>query len=218
MHLAHSMPQAWAVHELSITLLMWLGMAVAMMLPTAAPAIRAFAGIAASGRDVQWRSGPVGAFVGGYLAIWAGFGLLATAAQWTLAALARRAPAPHLANSPALAGCLLVVAGLYQFSALKARCLSQCRSPLAFFLARWRPGIRGAFELGLRHGLHCLGCCWALMALMLIGGAMNLAWTALLTGLLLAEKIAPAGPKIGRGVGLGLIGWGGALLAVAARA
>jgi predicted metal-binding membrane protein len=217
MHLAHSVPQVFGLHELAFTLLMWLGMLVAMMLPAAAPAIRAFAGIAAQRGAASYRGGPLGAFVSGYLAVWAGFGLLATAAQWVLAMLAQQAPDLHAEGSPALAGGLLVVAGLYQFSALKARCLRQCRSPLAFFLAHWRAGVRGAFELGQRHGLHCLGCCWALMALMLIGGAMNLAWMALLTALLLAEKFAPAGPLIGRVVGLGLVGWGGVLLATAIR-
>jgi predicted metal-binding membrane protein len=218
MHLAHPAPDASNLHEFGFTVLMWLGMSVAMMLPAATPAIRAFAGLAAIRSDKERRSGPLGAFVGGYLAVWAVFGLLAASAQWLLASLAQRATALHAGGSTPLAGVLLVVAGLYQFSALKTSCLKKCRSPLAYFLAHWRAGARGAFELGQRHGLHCLGCCWALMALMLIGGAMSLSWAALLTALLLAEKIAPAGPLIGRTVGLGLVGWGGALLAIAARA
>jgi len=216
-HAGHAAPHAWAVRDFSVTLLMWLSMSVAMMLPAAAPALRAYAGLAAGGSAGEGRAGPLGAFAGGYLAVWAGFSLVAMMAQWALASLAQRTPGlPGAGGGPLLAGGLLVAAGLYQFSALKAQCLAKCRSPVAFFLAHWRAGVRGAIALGWRHGVHCLGCCWALMALMLIGGAMNLGWTALLTALLLAEKIAPAGPFISRIVGLGLIGWGGALLAAAA--
>lgn len=218
MHAGHLAPHASGQGDFSVMLLMWLCMSIAMMLPAAAPAIRAFAGVAASAANVRHRSGLLGAFIGGYLAIWAGFSLLATVAEWLLSRHAQDVPALQAGASSPLAGFLLVTAGVYQFSALKSRCLSKCRSPLAFFLAHWRAGICGAFGLGRRHGVHCLGCCWALMTLMLIGGAMNLGWTALLAAVLLIEKIAPAGPVIGRAVGLGLVGWGGALLAAAARA
>jgi predicted metal-binding membrane protein len=117
------------------------------------------------------------------------------------------------ANNPWFGGALLVGAGLYQFSALKDLCLTQCRSPLAFFLTHWRDGTRGALYLGVRHGIHCVGCCWALMALMLVAGAMNITWTAVLTALMLAEKMLPGGRVVGRVVGVGLFIWGGALLA-----
>ncbi len=198
-----------------LIVLMWLSMTVAMMLPVAAPAILAFAGITGNEAPGSQRSAPLAAFVGGYLVVWAGFALLASALQWILAALAPRVPALQVHGSSAFAGALLVAAGLYQFSTLKSRCLSQCRSPLAFFLAHWRDGMRGAFDLGRRHGIHCLGCCWALMALMLIGGAMSLAWTAALAALLLTEKLAPRGAMLGRVAGAGLVCWGGALVIVA---
>jgi len=217
MHSTHAVAHAFAARDLAVALSMWIGMSAAMMLPAAVPAMRAFARIAAKRDDAERPSGPLGAFVSGYLGIWVAFGLLATAAQWLLGLLPHGAPAAHAGGSTTLAGLLLVVAGLYQFSALKTNCLTECRSPLAFFLAHWRAGFRGAFALGQRHGLHCLGCCWALMSLMLIGGAMSLKWTALLTALVLAEKVAPAGPLIGRAVGLGLVGWGGALLTVAVQ-
>lgn len=213
-HAGHAMADSWGVAQLGVTLLMWLTMSVAMMLPTAAPAILAFADITCgSGRKLA-PAGPLGAFVGGYLTVWAGFAMLATAAQWALAGLANRLPVFH-ASGQAFGGALLVAAGVYQFSALKERCLTQCRSPLAFFLAHWRAGTRGAFHLGQRHGVHCLGCCWALMTLMLIGGAMSLAWTAALAAVMLFEKAAPGGRVFGRAVGAGLIGWGGALLGAA---
>ena len=213
-HGAHAAPHGNA-SGFGLMLMMWLSMTVAMMLPTAAPAILAYAGITGNAVTGSQRPAPLAAFVGGYLVVWAGFGLLASAVQWSLAALAPRAAALQVHGSSALAGGLLVTAGLYQFSALKGRCLARCRSPLAYFLAHWREGVRGAFELGRRHGVHCLGCCWALMALMLIGGAMSLAWTAALAALMLAEKLAPRGALIGRLVGAGLIGWGGALWTVA---
>ena len=207
----HAAPRAWQAVDVGVTLLMWLVMAVAMMLPTAAPAILSFADICRGADRLAPAADRVGAFVGGYLAVWSGFGVLATAAQWALAAAALGTPG-FRAGGPLFGGALLVAAGLYQFSALKDLCLTQCRSPLAFFIAHWREGTRGALYLGLRHGIHCVGCCWALMALMLIGGTMNLAWTATLAVLMLAEKVAPGGRFIGRTVGVGLIAWGGALL------
>ena len=148
MHPAHSVPHAWADHEFAVTLLMWLCMTVAMMLPTATPAIRAFAGIVASDRGPQRQSG-VGAFVGGYLAIWAGFGLLATAAQWSLAALARRVPAPHLDDSPALAGCCS------SWQACTSSPPSR-RAVSASAAVRWRSSSRtGAPVSAVRSGSGC---------------------------------------------------------------
>jgi predicted metal-binding membrane protein len=96
---------------------------------------------------------------------------------------------------------------------LKEACLTGCRSPMGFLMAAWRPGRRGAFVMGLRHGWNCAGCCWATMALMFVLGVMNLLWMAALTALCLIEKIAPAGDRIGRIAGVGFIGWGGWLLA-----
>jgi predicted metal-binding membrane protein len=204
---------AWQAADVGAAFLMWLTMAVAMMLPTAAPAILAFAdlgrGAGQAGRAAH-SAGRLGAFVGGYLMAWWAFGVLATAAQWALAVTARGMPG--LAAGGSVAGTLLLVAGLYQFSSLKDLCLTRCRSPLAFFLAHWREGTRGALYLGLRHGAHCVGCCWALMALMLGVGTMSLGWTAALTALMLAEKVLPGGRLVGRAVGLALIAWGGVLL------
>ena len=213
-HAGHAMARSWGAAQLGVTLAMWLTMSVAMMLPTAAPAILAFADIARGSGRASAPAGLLSAFVGGYLTVWAGFAMLATLTQWALAGLADRLPVFH-AGGQAFGGALLVAAGVYQFSALKERCLTQCRSPLAFFLTHWRAGTRGAFLLGQRHGVHCLGCCWALMTLMLMGGAMCLAWTAALAAVVLFEKAAPAGRFFARAVGAGLIGWGGALLAAA---
>ena len=118
-------------------------------------------------------------------------------------------------TSTALAGALLIAAGLYQWSALKQACLRRCRSPLEFVMTQWREGVRGAFVMGLRHGAYCLGCCWLLMLLLFVGGVMNLSWIAGLALFVLIEKLAPAGHWIGRAAGAGLIAWGVATLATA---
>ncbi len=201
-HALHAAPRAWGGGEVLVALAMWHLMAVAMMLPTAAPAILAFADISRRGSGSAVAR--LAAFVLGYLAAWSLFSVGATAAQWALASATVHTPALQ-AHAPLAAGALLLVAGTYQFSALKDRCLSECRSPLGFFLAHWRDGTAGAAALGLRHGLHCVGCCWALMALMLAAGTMNLAWTAGLTVLMLAEKTLPAGRLVARAAGVALI-------------
>ena len=195
---------AWNPHQAALILCMWLLMAVAMMLPTAAPAILAFADISRAGRPGVPAATRVTGFVGGYLAVWWAFGVLATLAQWALASAAQRIP-DLAAGHPLIGATALMCAGLYQFSTIKDHCLTQCRSPMTFFLAHWREGVRGALELGWRHGMHCVGCCWALMALMLAAGSMNLAWTAALAVVMLAEKVLPAGRSVARIVGVTLI-------------
>jgi len=100
---------------------------------------------------------------------------------------------------------LLLLAGLYQFSPMKAACLARCRSPLAFFLSEWRGGMTGALHMGLKHGLDCLGCCWALMLLAFVGGTMNLIWMALATVLMTLEKLPSFGRPLTKPVGALLI-------------
>jgi predicted metal-binding membrane protein len=111
-----------------------------------------------------------------------------------------------------VAGTVLLLAGLYQLSPLKRACLDQCRSPLAFIMRLSRPGIAGALRLGGAHGLYCLGCCWALMVLLFVGGVMNLAWIAGLSLLVLAEKYAPPALRLRRVLAAGLIGAGAVLM------
>lgn len=201
---------AWTLRDVSTAFVMWLLMAVAMMLPTAIPATVAFADIAKAGaRDLN-ATARVGSFVSGYLLAWWGFGALATAVQWMLASAVRHS-AGFAAQHPLSAGLLVMASGVYQFSALKDYCLTQCRSPLTFFLAHWRDGLRGAVSLGVHHGAHCIGCCWALMALMLLGGTMSLGWTAALSVVMLLEKAIPGGRILSRIVGITLI-VGGAVL------
>jgi predicted metal-binding membrane protein len=153
---------------------------------------------------------PTGAFAAGYLLVWGGFSHFAVALQWGLEAA--RLLSPMLETSERwLGAAFLVAAGLWQLTPLKARCLSQCRSPLSFLMTRWRPGRAGALRMGLEHGLFCLGCCWFLMALLFFGGVMNLFWIAGLALYVLLEKTLPYGHWLGRVAGVALIAGGTAL-------
>jgi predicted metal-binding membrane protein len=118
------------------------------------------------------------------------------------------------ATSPLLAAALLIAAGVFQWTPLKRACLAACRSPLSFLMTGWREGWAGALVMGVRHGAYCLGCCWALMALLFVAGVMNLLWVAAIAVAVLVEKVVPRGDVIGRLVGLALIAAG---IAVAVR-
>jgi predicted metal-binding membrane protein len=162
---------------------MWAAMMIAMMTPSAAPMVFTFSRMSRSGAG----SGVTGAFLLGYLALWTGFSVLAAAAH-TVLDHSRLLSPMGVSTSPVLSAALLIVAGLYQFSPWKSACLSKCRAPLGFLMTEWREGWKGAFVMGLRHGLYCAGCCWLIMALLFVVGIMNLAWIAALTVIVLAEK------------------------------
>ena len=182
-------------------IVMWALMTAAMMAPTAAPTVAAY-------RDLTscHPSAPVGtaAFIGGYLAVWLGFAVLAAVAQYGLAAASLLSP-HGVSIAPWLTAALLVGAGLYQFSTLKAACISKCRSPLGFLMSHWRAGPSGAFSMGLTHGLVCVGCCWALMLLAFVGGAMNLIWMGGAMALMLLEKLPDIGQLLTRPLGIILV-------------
>lgn len=179
----------------------WAVMMIAMMVPSAAPAILLYAKVHRQSLGPP----PTMAFLAGYLICWIGFAALAAALQLGLG--------NATAVGREVAATLLIAAGLYQLSPLKDACLSRCRSPAEFITQHYRPGAWGAARLGLLHGAYCVGCCWLLMALLFVGGVMNLAWVAMLTLLVAAEKLLPGGAWIARIAGLGFIGWGIALLA-----
>jgi predicted metal-binding membrane protein len=201
----------WSAANLLAIWVMWSVMMAAMMLPSALPMILAFVHLAA--RSAEPRRGY--AFVAAYLAVWFAFSALATAAQWAFQVMDWINPM-IVSTSKVLTATLLLIAGVYQFSPLKRVCLASCRTPLAFLLGEWRPGVRGAFAMGVRHGLFCLGCCWALMALLFVGGVMNLAWIAALSIAVAIEKLVPRGELIATILGVALIGVGCAkLLALA---
>ena len=172
---------------------MWVVMSAAMMLPTAIPAFATHDEIA----DSQGTGGGA-RLVAGYVAVWIGFSAIAALLQVTVAD--RAAP-----EGPWFAAALLALAGAYQFSALKHACLSKCRRPLVFFLQHWE---EGPARMGLRLGATCLGCCWALMALGLVGGTMSLGFMALATALMTLEKLS-RGTLVPRAIGLAcLVGAG----------
>jgi predicted metal-binding membrane protein len=199
--------QAWGVADFALTFGMWTVMMVAMMTPSAAPMILMFAGVNRRRREQQVSYVPTSVFLLGYLVVWATFAVLATTAQWGLHDVSLLSPMMAI-TSPVLGGVLLVAAGIYQWTPLKHACLSKCRSPLAFVLNEWREGRWGALLMGLKHGVYCTGCCWSLMALLLVAGVMNLLWVAAIAGFVLLEKVAPAGDRLGQVAGVVLVGWG----------
>lgn len=189
-------------HAFAIHLTAWQAMIVAMMLPTSLPLIRMFA-VAAAGQQHPGRA--TAALLGGYASIWALFGALAFAADTALHAGIEASPALSSVEW-AIGGLTLALAGAYQFSALKDACLRQCRHPGPFLLHHYQRGVRGALALGARHGVFCLGCCWALMLLMFAVGTANLIWMALLTAITVHEKTHPRGRDGVPVTGIALLG------------
>lgn len=200
-------PADWTWGYAALMLLMWWLMMVGMMLPAAAPAILLFSALARSRAGGRGGGLAVTWFCLGYLSLWGSFSLVAVVLQWVLEGATLLGP-EMAASSGLLGAALLVAAGLWQFTAAKAACLTRCRSPIQFLAQAWRPGAAGAWRLGLLHGTHCLGCCWVLMLLLFYGGVMNLWWIAGLTLFVLLEKLAPGGRRIGHLGGLLLIAWG----------
>jgi predicted metal-binding membrane protein len=202
--------QAWGVTDIALIFVMWAVMMVAMMTPSAAPMILMFAGINRRRQKQQVPYVPTSVFFLGYLAVWTAFSVLATVAQWGFHAVSLLSPM-MVSTSPILGGILLLIAGIYQLTPFKHACLSKCRSPLGFVLNEWREGRWGAFLMGIKHGGYCTGCCWSLMALLFVAGVMNLVWVAAIAGLILFEKVAPAGHRVGQAAGILLAGWGALL-------
>jgi predicted metal-binding membrane protein len=194
---AWMMTTNWDALHLALLFAMWAVMMVGMMLPSAAPTLLLYAALARKSDSSGSVALRVYAFAAGYLAIWTLFSLLATTLQRVLAAALVLSPMMEV-QSRAWAGGLLVLAGVYQFTAAKRACLTACRSPVEFITRHWRPGRSGAFRMGLEHGLYCLGCCWALMLLLFVGGVMNLWVIAAITLFVLLEKAAPLGAQAGR--------------------
>ena len=189
------------------TFSMWLAMTAVMMAPEVYPWLRALNRGAAAGGP-----GPATPFLGGYMAVWACFSALAAALHFALVAVAL--PVPSGLHSPALSAAALILAGAFQLTRLKEACLSHCRSPAGFLLSNWRSGPAGHARLGFAHGLHCVGCCWALMALALVVGMADLIWMGLLMAVMVAETTLPFGERLSRPVGVALIAAGVAALAM----
>jgi predicted metal-binding membrane protein len=202
-----TMTSAWTPAYFALMLVMWWVMMLAMMLPSAAPMVLVFATVNRKSRERDRAYVPTGFFAVGYLVAWGGFSLVAVVLQWGLERLALLSPMMQT-TSVYLGAALLTGAGIYQLTPLKQACLRHCRSPIDFIAHHWRKGSSGAFRMGLEHGLFCLGCCWVLMSLLFYSGVMNLWWIGGLAFYVLLEKVAPAGPHLGRYTGALLIVWG----------
>lgn len=189
---------------------MWGAMMVAMMSPSAAPTILLYGRVHRNAAGAS--QPPTAAFLAGYLACWIGFALVAAALQLALERAALASPATMALHGRPAAAALLIAAGIYQLSPLKDACLGRCRSPADFLARNYRPGASGALRVGLLHGAYCVGCCWMLMALLFVGGVMNLVWIAALTLLVAAEKLLPGGNWLARIAGMAMVGWGAVLL------
>jgi predicted metal-binding membrane protein len=180
---------------------MWFGMMAAMMTPAVWPWVAAFHRF--GHRTRAWHTA---VFAAGYLAAWLAYSVVAAGAQLGLQRAGTLDPMRGLA--PVAGAGLLVLAGLYQFAPLKRACLTHCRNPLSYLLARWHDGPMGGFRMGLGHGLYCVGCCWALMATALAVGVMNLWWMAALAGVAFIEQAVPRGDWLRIPLGVALIGAG----------
>jgi predicted metal-binding membrane protein len=188
----------------------WTLMTVAMMLPTTLPLLEIFRRLTARRED---RSQLMALVIAGYLGVWAGFGVAAHSADWVLHEVVERSRWLET-NAWVIGSGTLLLAGAFQFSRLKYRCLDKCRAPLSFVMEYWRGrhDRRNALLLGINHGIFCVGCCWALMLLMFGVGVGNIGWMLALGAVMAVEKNMPWGRKLSAPLGLALLGWGGFIL------
>ena len=200
-------PPAWAA--LALFLLAWQAMVAAMMLPSSVPMVRHFGQVATrQGRPPI----AVAVFVTGYFVVWIFFGATAAVGDGVVHRLADGVP--WIERHPwVVTGSVLVAAGAFQFSALKDKCLTECRAPASFLIHQYLRGVHGSFRLGVAHGWYCLGCCWPLMLVMFAAGVSNLVWMAALTAVMVYEKVGRAGRRLTPVVGVVLLVWGVLVLA-----
>ena len=177
-------------------LVAWIVMMAAMMLPSSAPMFLLFRVSASDGPKGELRTLAFGA---GYLLVWAIVGVVVLVAQRVLDAVV----SPDL--RPLGVAAVLLAAGAYQFTPLKATCLRACQTPADFLVRHWRSGTLGALRLGLDHGLYCVGCCWALMAVLVAAGGMGLAWVALIALIVLVEKLVSRAIPFSRAAGVAFV-------------
>ena len=196
----------WRALEFAFVFAMWTVMMVGMMTPSATPMILMYARL---GRQTEARGRPLAAtvwFTAGYILVWVAFALLATLVQWALERTALL-DSWMASTSNVLAGLVFVAAGSYQWTRLKDVCLAQCQMPFAFLMRHggFRRDAPGSLVLGLRHGAYCVGCCWVLMTLLLVGGVMNVLWIALLALLIISQKVTSFGRPIAHLAGIVLV-------------
>lgn len=188
----------------------WVLMTTAMMLASTLPTQQAIAALSPRAGGLSSSHATL-LFSLAYLIVWTAFGIVAFAADVALHEVVERLTYLDT-HELIIPGLLMIGAGVYQFSGLKDRCLTVCRTPMSFVMARWRRGARGAFSMGIDHGIYCLGCCWPLMLLMLAFMAAGLALMALAALYFFAEKVLVQGDVVGRAVGRLLIVGGGAVV------
>ena len=205
-------PSPWLALPLSLAA--WQGMTAAMMLPSSLPLVRLFA--RASANQPRPRRALV-AFLGGYALVWTGFAAVAFLGDVAVHRAVDASPWLH-AREWAIGGLVLALAGAFQFTSLKDACLRACRHPGAFLLRYYERGPAGGFRLGARHGLFCVGCCWALMLVMFAVGVANLVWMAVLTALMVHEKTNPLGARTVPVTGVALLGAASVVLLYSAYA
>jgi predicted metal-binding membrane protein len=203
---AWMMTVTWDAPRLLLLWAMWAAMMAGMMLPSAAPMLLLYARTMRNRTSEAHPARLIYAMAGGYLAVWIGFSLAATALQRLLAELSLLNTMME-ATTPLLAAGILAIAGLYQLTPLKRACLQACRSPFHFLTARWRDGVAGAVRMGIGHGSYCLGCCWALMLILFAGGVMNLAVILGLTVWVAMEKLLPFGDGAARATSIVLLAY-----------
>jgi predicted metal-binding membrane protein len=208
---AWMMPARWDATYAALIFAMWAVMMIAMMLPSTVPTALLYERVARSDLRAADPTLRAGFFASGYLVVWCGYALAATALQWALSASNLLTPMMRT-RGHLLAAALLIVAGVWQWTPLKRRCLQRCRDPAAFIASEWRAGTGGAWRMGVRLGLSCLGCCWAMMLLLFVGGVMNLVWIVAISLGVLLEKFLPDGAPGGRAFGAALIVAGALLL------
>ena len=203
----------WGLIEFAFVFVMWAVMMIGMMAPSAAPMILMYARMGRQGSAEGKPLAATGWFAAGYFLAWMGFSLAATLVQWMIERAALL-DARMVSASNVLGGIVLIAAGVYQWSPLKDVCLAQCQSPIGFLMryGGFRGDLPGCLLMGLRHGAYCIGCCWALMALLFVGGAMNLLWIAALALVVLLEKLTPFGRGIALVAGVACADAGAAML------
>ena len=201
--------QPWSVIEFALMFVMWTIMMFGMMVPSAAPMILIYARV---GREAEKKGKPLAGtayFVAGYLLAWIAFSLVATTGQWMLERASLLTPM-MASKSAIVGGIVLVAAGVFQWMPLKDICLNHCQAPLMFIQRHggFRRQPLGSLRIGFYHGLYCIGCCWALMALLFVGGIMNVVWIAGIAIFVLAEKVIPLGNILSRVAGIAFIAAG----------
>lgn len=206
--------RAWSLSLFAFMFSMWAVMMVGMMVPSAAPMILIYTQVARQATTLGKTFVSAGWFTAGYLLAWIAFSLAATSAQLALEQAALLSPA-MVSASKVFGGIVLINAGVYQFTPVKDACLARCRSPLSFVQQHggFRGDAYGALRLGVLHGLYCLGCCWVLMALLFVGGVMNILWIAGLMIFILLEKVLPGGRYLTRLAGIAMAAAGIGMLA-----